>query len=56
VLAWGVFGGIAFVGFVASFGIRAENLESEEWDEEDGTNTEDVDDEEEGHDAHVGRL
>ena len=33
-LAWGVFGGIAFLGFIASFGIRGEHLESEDWDEE----------------------
>lgn len=43
-LAWGVFGGIAFVGFLASFGIRAKSLESEEWDDQEGTNTEDEDD------------
>ncbi|KAI6717183.1 hypothetical protein B2J93_5482 [Marssonina coronariae] len=30
-LAWGVFGGIAFLGFVASFGIRGVRLESQEW-------------------------
>lgn len=53
-LAWGVFGGIAFVGFLASFGIRADSLESEEWDEEGGT-TEDADEEEEDHDGQVGR-
>jgi hypothetical protein len=44
-LAWGVFGGIAFVGFLASFGIRADSLESEDWDEE-GAMTEDADEEE----------
>ncbi|KAI9744674.1 MAG: hypothetical protein M1818_002203 [Claussenomyces sp. TS43310] len=33
-LAWGVFGGIAFLGFVASFGIRGQSLESEDWDDE----------------------
>jgi hypothetical protein len=53
-LAWGVFGGIAFVGFLASFGIRADSLESEEWDEEEGT-TEDADEEDEEHDGQVGR-
>jgi hypothetical protein len=53
-LAWGVFGGIAFVGFLASFGIRADSLESEEWDEEGGT-TVDADDEDEEHDGQVGR-
>ncbi|PQE07228.1 mfs transporter protein [Rutstroemia sp. NJR-2017a BVV2] len=36
-LAWGVFGGVAFVGFLGSWGIRGEQLESEEWsDEEEG--------------------
>lgn len=34
-LAWGVFGGIAFLGFIASFGIRGSDLESEEWEEDD---------------------
>jgi len=43
-LAWGVFGGIAFVGWVMSFGIRGEGLESAEWDEENGSS----DDEESG--------
>lgn len=52
-LAWCTFGGVAFLGFLASFGIRAENLESEEWDEEEGT-TEEADDEED-HDGQVGR-
>jgi hypothetical protein len=39
-LAWGVFGGIAFVGFIASFAIRSESLESFDW-EGDGEGTED---------------
>lgn len=34
-LSWGVFAGIAFIGFLASWGIRGEDLESAEWDEED---------------------
>ena len=50
-LAWCTFGGIAFLGFLASFGIQAESLESGEWDEEEGIN-EDADDEEQ--DGHVG--
>lgn len=33
-LAFGVFGGIAFLGFLLSFGIRGEGLEAEGWDEE----------------------
>lgn len=34
-LAFGVFGGISFVGFLMSFGIRSEGLEAEGWEEED---------------------
>lgn len=34
-LAFGVFGGVAFLGFILSFGIRSPNLEAEGWDEED---------------------
>jgi hypothetical protein len=32
-LAWGVFGGIAFAGWLLSFGIRGADLESGDWDE-----------------------
>ena len=32
-VAFGLFGGIALVGFLLSFGIRSEELEAEEWDE-----------------------
>lgn len=38
-LAWGIFGGIAFLGFLGSFGIRGESLESEEWDEEEASDS-----------------
>lgn len=39
-LAWGIFGGITFIGFLLSFGIRSDGLEAEGWDEEaDGTST-----------------
>lgn len=31
-LAFGVFGGIAFIGFCLSFGIRSSDLEAEGWD------------------------
>lgn len=31
-LAFGVFGGIAFLGFLLSFGIRSSDLEAEGWD------------------------
>ncbi|KAI9838765.1 MAG: hypothetical protein M1837_002331 [Sclerophora amabilis] len=45
-LAFGVFGGVAFVGFCMSFGIRSEELEAEGWDEEgvEGDEEDDVDD------------
>lgn len=33
-LAWTVFGGLAFLGFVAALFVRGEGLESEEWEEE----------------------
>ena len=49
-LAFGVFGGVAFVGFLMSFGIRGTGLEAEGWDEEDGSEG----DEDEGHDGNVG--
>lgn len=47
-LAFGVFAGISFVGFLVSFGIRGVSLEA---DEEDGSGTDgedDADGEEEG--------
>jgi hypothetical protein len=35
-LAFGLFGGIAFLGFVMSFGIKSEALEADaDWDDED---------------------
>jgi len=36
-LAFGVFGGIAFLGFLMSLGIRGGGLEAEGWDEEEGS-------------------
>ena len=56
-LAWGVFGGIALLGCLASFGIRGESLESGEWEEEDAHQAEDEDDDtdEEDERANVGR-
>ena len=30
-MAFGVFGGISFVGFLLSFGIRSYKLEDDEW-------------------------
>ncbi|KAF2689559.1 MFS general substrate transporter [Lentithecium fluviatile CBS 122367] len=43
-LAFGIFAGVSFVGFLMSFGIRGENLEAEGWSEDE---EEDDDDEEE---------
>lgn len=34
-LAFGVFGGISFIGFLLSFGIRNPDLEAEGWDSDD---------------------
>lgn len=47
-LAFGVFGGIAFIGFLMSFGIRDQSLEAEGWDEEEGSNGDEDDDENDG--------
>ncbi|KAI9693376.1 MAG: hypothetical protein M1822_005372 [Bathelium mastoideum] len=33
-MAFGIFGGISFIGFVLSFGITGDSLEAEGWDEE----------------------
>jgi hypothetical protein len=41
-LAFGVFGAVAFVGFILSFGIRSPNLEAQGWNSDD----DDEDDEE----------
>ncbi|KAF2639186.1 MFS general substrate transporter [Massarina eburnea CBS 473.64] len=42
-LAFGVFAGISFIGFLMSFGIRGEGLESDEWsDDEDETDEEEA--------------
>lgn len=54
-LAWGVFGGIAFIGFLGSFGIRGEELESEDWDEEHGSEEEQEEEEEEDDSAGIRR-
>lgn len=48
-LAWGIFGGIAFLGFLGSFGIRGQALESQEWEEE---NANDDNHEEDGAGIH----
>ena len=52
-LAFGVFGGIAFLGLLLSFGIRGEGLEAEGWDEDSSSESEEGDEEEGyGHDDH----
>lgn len=44
-LAFGVFGIVAFVGFLLSFGIRSPSLEAEGWNEtEDSDHSDDEDD------------
>jgi len=54
-LAWGVFGGIAFVGWILTFGIRGRELESGDWEEQhDGQEDDDYDEEENG-DAGIER-
>ena len=45
-LAFGIFGGISFIGFLLSFGIRGESLEAEGWDEEEGSEDQDTEAEE----------
>lgn len=47
-LAWGVFGGVAFLGWLASFGIRNQGLESADWEEESGSQDDDDEAEEDG--------
>ena len=41
-LTFGVFGGISFLGFLLSFGIRGAELEAEGWDESDDDEEEDI--------------
>lgn len=45
-LAFGIYGGISFIGFLLSFGIRGESLEAEGWDEEEGSEDQDTEAEE----------
>ncbi len=55
-LAFGVFGGVAFVGFLMSFGIRDEDLEAEGWEAEEGSIDDDEEEEEdEEYDTHIQR-
>ncbi|KAL0260277.1 hypothetical protein SLS55_003963 [Diplodia seriata] len=46
-MAFGIFGGITFIGFLLSFGIRGAGLESDGLDEEEGSEADDADDEDE---------
>ncbi|CAI6261989.1 unnamed protein product [Periconia digitata] len=43
VLAFGIFAAVSFVGFLLSFGIRGENLESDDWSEEEEETDEEED-------------
>ena len=51
-LAFGVFGGVTFIGFLTSFGIRDPGLEAEDWDE---VGSEEDEDNEDDDDTVVGR-
>ena len=42
-IAFGVFAGVTFIGFVMSFGIRGEGLEAEGWSSEDEEEDEEED-------------
>lgn len=46
-LAFGVFGGVAFVGFLLSFGIRSADLEAEGWSSDDDDDASDKSEDEE---------
>ncbi|EME89744.1 uncharacterized protein MYCFIDRAFT_63575 [Pseudocercospora fijiensis CIRAD86] len=41
-MAFGIFGGISFIGFLMSFGIRSAGLEADGWDESTSTDEEDA--------------
>ena len=46
-MAFGIFGGVSFIGFLLSFGITGDNLEAEGWDEESGSAADECRDDEE---------
>ena len=46
-LAFGIFGGVAFIGFLLSFGIRASGLEAEGWSDDENGSDGGADDDEE---------
>lgn len=54
-LSWGVFAGIAFIGFLASWGIRGSDLESAEWDEDESSSDNDDNTSSEGGGEHTRR-
>jgi hypothetical protein len=47
-LAFGIFAGISFIGFLMSFGIRGEGLEAEGWSDDE--------DEDEDEDEEIGQA
>lgn len=46
-LAFGTFGGVAFIGFLLSFGIRSSDLEAEGWDSDSDAVSDKSDEDEE---------
>jgi hypothetical protein len=46
-LPFGIFAGIALIGFALSFGIRGEGLEAEGWSDEDEEESEEEEEQEE---------
>ncbi|KAK7192473.1 hypothetical protein DPSP01_009709 [Paraphaeosphaeria sporulosa] len=57
-LAFGIFAGVAFIGFLLSFGIRGSGLEADGWssDDEDEDEEEDIGDEEEHANERTGLI
>lgn len=46
-LAFGISGGVTFIGFLVTFGVRGKGLEGEEWDEEEGSEDDSDEDDDE---------
>ncbi|KAI9817444.1 MAG: hypothetical protein M1827_001054 [Pycnora praestabilis] len=55
-LAWGVFGGISFIGFLMSFGIRGGGLEADGFEEEEDDSEGEDDEDEEARDGERSSL
>ncbi|KAL9081180.1 MAG: hypothetical protein Q9157_000271 [Trypethelium eluteriae] len=55
-MAFGIFGGISFIGFLLSFGITGDSLEAEGWDEESGRGEDENQDEESEDEGENQRL